>query len=990
MKHFTLSLLALAFGLTSALAQKKGRPAPAETRPAATLAQARLQGYQQRQNLAQNSVVANLKFRNVGPTVMSGRVVDLAVCPTDPSHFVAAYATGGLWHTTNNGTAFAPLFEQQASYTLGAVAVRWQGTTPAAIWLGTGESNSSRSSYAGTGLYKSLDGGRTWLALGLPETHHIGRIVLHPTDANVAWVAAVGHLYSPNPERGVYLTTDGGQTWRKTLYLNEKTGAIDLVIDPQNPQVLYAALWERHREAWDFAGSGLGSGIYKSTDGGATWAKLNTPESGFPATAGTGRIGLAVFPGNPNLIFATLDNQDNREAPAKTETAETTPAPSVFRKMTAQDLEKMPDEQLQAYFTRYGIPAKYTPKSVKAEVAQGKYPAAALADFVNANDDLFNIEVKGAELYRSEDGGKTWRKTHEGYIDDLVYTYGYYFGQVRVAPQDPQRLYLLGVPAIKSTDGGKTWAALNSDNAHSDHHALWLNPQRPGHLLLGNDGGLNLSYDDGASWFKLNNLAVGQFYSVQLDMATPYQIYGGLQDNGVWAGPSTYRQTTDWHDTGQYPYKMLMGGDGMQVEIDTRDNNTLYTGFQFGNYFRINKATGTPKPITPRHSLGETPYRWNWETPIHLSRHNQDVLYMGSHRFHRSLDRGDNFQTLSADLTRGGKKGNVPYGSLTTLEESPRRFGLLYTGSDDGLVHVSKDGGYTWAKIYDSPQQFWVTQVEPSHHAEGRVFLSLNGYRFDHFAPLLYTSDDYGQTWRALGQNLPLEPINVVKEDPANENILYVGTDHGAYVSLDRGVTFMAFAGLPAVPVHDLAIHPRDKDLVLATHGRSFYVANVAHLQQLTPTVIDKSLHVFAPAPVSASPGWGRKRGFAAPVEPSHPLPFYVNHTNKTYVTQVQIRSAGGLGLRTLTDSSEVGLNYLAYNLAIDETAVPALEKELTDKAKKPVKITKADNGQYYLPAGEYTLEVTLSGQTEKQPLKVETPSGGGRRFGPTAKPERD
>ncbi|MCU0451864.1 MAG: hypothetical protein MUC97_18785, partial [Bernardetiaceae bacterium] len=489
-----------------AQAQKKGRPAPAETRPAATLAEARLQGYQQRQNLAQNSVVANLKFRNAGPTVMSGRVVDLAVCPTDPSHFVAAYATGGLWHTTNNGTTFTPLFEQQASYTLGAVAVRWQGTTPAAIWLGTGESNSSRSSYAGTGLYKSLDAGRTWQALGLPETHHIGRIVLHPTDPNVAWVAAVGHLYSPNPERGVYHTTDGGQTWRKVLYVTDKTGAIDLIIDPQNPQVLYAALWERHREAWNFVGSGLGSGIYKSTDGGSNWAKLNTPQSGFPATAGTGRIGLAVFPGNPNLIFATLDNQDNREATAPSNANETTPAPSAFRTMTAEALGKMPDEQLQAYFTRYGIPTKYTPQSVKADVAQGKYPVAALADFVNANDDLFNIEVKGAELYRSEDGGQTWRKTHEGYIDDLVYTYGYYFGQVRVAPHDPQRLYLLGVPAIKSTDGGKTWAALNSDNAHSDHHALWLNPQRPGHLLLGNDGGLNLSYDDGASWFKLNNL----------------------------------------------------------------------------------------------------------------------------------------------------------------------------------------------------------------------------------------------------------------------------------------------------------------------------------------------------------------------------------------------------------------------------------------------------------------------------------------------------
>jgi photosystem II stability/assembly factor-like uncharacterized protein len=951
-------------------------------------------GYQRRLNLQQHSIAAQVPFRNVGPTIMSGRVTDLDVCPDDPSVFLVAHASGGLWLTRSNGTSFIPLFDHQPTMTIGAVAATWRGTDPTVIWIGSGESNSSRSSYAGSGMFKSTDGGKSWQQTGLEETHHIGKVIVHPTNPDVVWVAAIGHLYSPNPERGVYQTTDGGKSWQKTLFVNDQTGVIDLAIDPQNPQVLYAAAWERHREAWDFKGSGKGSGIYKTTNGGANWARLTIDGSGFPTTAGVGRIGLAVFPGNPNTVYAILDNQDNREREKPADPGRVVPPPSGFRSMTTEAFQALPDDQLQAYLDRYGLAAKYNVKGIKSDVKNGKYPVSALADFVNANDDLFDIEVKGAEMYRSDDAGKTWRKTHEKYIDNLVFTYGYYFSQVRVSPQDPNKIYTLGVPAIKSADGGKTWQAMNSDNAHSDHHSLWLNPKRPGHLILGYDGGINISYDDGDTWLKMNGLAVGQFYSVNLDMATPYHIYGGLQDNGVWHGPSTYQHTYDWHDSGQYPYKSIMGGDGMQVEIDTRDNNTVYTGFQFGNYFRINKATGQSKPITPRHELGETPYRWNWETPIHLSRHNQDVLYMGSHRFHRSLDRGETFQTLSGDLTNGGKKGNVPYGSLTTLEESPKRFGLLYTGSDDGLIHVSKDGGYTWEKIVDGlPANFWVSQVEPSNHIEARVYASLNGYRYDHFAAMLYLSDDYGKTWRPIGQNLPAEPVNVVKEDPANANILYVGTDNGLYISFDRGANFMAMsATLPAVAVHDLAIHPRDKDLVVATHGRSFYVADLEHIQQLTPDIIDKPLHVFAPATINQSPAWGRSFSQWRPANtPKTEVVFYLNHTNKSFVTSVRVLSAGGTLLRSLQDSSEVGLNLVAYDLTVDATAVEAYQEELTAQAKKEVKVTAADNGKFYLQPGTYTLEVSVGGTTEKQTFKVEPPraGAGGRRSGLPG-PERD
>jgi photosystem II stability/assembly factor-like uncharacterized protein len=983
-----LGVSLLVAGYAPAMAQRKPQNnAPAT--PAPTPANRRMEAFKLRNQLQESSIVANVPFKNIGPTVMSGRVVDVDVCPTDPSQFMVAYASGGLWHTASNGTQMTPVFDTQASMTIGDIAVQWQGTTPAVIWIGTGENNSSRSSYAGTGMYKSTNGGKTWEHLGLEESHHIGRIILHPTDPNTVWVAALGHLYSPNPDRGVYKTTDGGKTWQKTLFIDNNTGAIDLVIDPTNPQVLYAAMWERSRQAWNFKGSGKGSGIYKSTDGGATWAKLNVDGSGFPNTEGTGRIGLDVFAGNPNIIYAVLDNQDSR--PAEKPTGKEVIKPSAFRTMTAEEFAKLPDEELQAYFERYGIPAKYTPKSVKQDIANKKYPVKALADFINANDDLFEIEVKGAEVYRSDDGGKTWRKTHDKPLDGLVFTYGYYFGQIRIDSKNPDKIYTMGVPLIKSEDGGKTWKAMNSDNVHADHHALWLNPNRPGHMILGNDGGINISYNDGDTWQKMNTVPVGQFYAINVDMAQPFNVYGGLQDNGVWVGPSTYRQNFDWHDSGRYPYQMLMGGDGMQVEIDTRDNATVYTGYQFGNYFRINTKTGERKFITPRHDLGETPYRWNWQTPILLSRHNQDVLYMGSHRFHRSLDKGETMQTLSGDLTAGGIKGNVPYGTLSTIDESPLRFGLLYTGSDDGLVHVSKDGGYTWTRISDKlPQKLWVSRVVASHHAEGRVFVSLNGYRYDHFDAYLYVSEDYGQTWTRLGTNLPAEPVNVVREDPANDQILYVGTDNGLYISFDRGISFAAMNnGLPAVAVHDLRIHPRDKQLVVGTHGRSIFTADVQHIQQINQQMITKALHVFPVPAITVSDAWGRLRNFAEPISPERQIVFYLNYTIKNATNStIRILSEGGVVLHEINDESEAGINIVSYDLTMSEKAVAELQKEMQSKIKdgKEFRISAAGNGKYYLPVGEYTVEVRAGESVEKQTLKVEAPrSGGGRRSEPSA-----
>ncbi|MDX1666338.1 MAG: glycosyl hydrolase, partial [Saprospiraceae bacterium] len=836
------------------------------------------------------------------------------------------------------------------------------------IWLGTGEVNSSRSSYAGAGIYKSTDGGKSWTYHGLPETHHIGRILLHPDDPNTAWVAALGHLYSPNPERGVYKTTDGGRSWRKTLFVNEDAGAVDMIMDPDDPNTLYAAIWERTRRAWNFVESGEGSGIYKSTDGGENWMAVTGSKNGFPSGEGVGRIGLAIAKvEGENVLYASLDNYFRR--PREEVSDEDVLTKDRLREMNAEEFLQLENYVVTEYLRENRFPRKYDAESIKKMVENGEIKPVALVEFTeDANSLLFDTEVIGLEVYRSTDGGKSWERTHDDYIDQVYNSYGYYFGQIRVSPLDPDRLYVMGVPILRSGDGGSTWTSINQENVHVDHHALWVSPDRPGHLILGNDGGVNISYDDGETWIKCNSTAVGQFYAVAVDMAEPYNVYGGLQDNGVWKGPSNYDYNRSWEGEGHYPYEQIMGGDGMQVAVDTRDNTTVITGFQFGNYFRIDTKSRRSTRITPQHELGDRPYRWNWQTPIHLSSHNQDILYMGSNMLHRSFNQGDDWEVISDDLTKGGRKGDVAFGTLTTVHESPLQFGLLYAGSDDGLIHVSRDGGHSWQRISDGlPQNLWVTRLQASAHDKSTVYASLNGYRWDDFNPYLYVSRDYGQTWQRIGLDLPIEPINDVHEDPVNADILYVGTDHGLYTSLDGGDTFQALGhGIPAVAVHDVLVHPRENDLIVGTHGRSIYKGNVAELQQLTPELMQEDLHLFALESPRASSRWGNTfADWMDPFEPELDIPLYARSQG---TATVRIHHGEDLLLHTFQAEVVAGLNYLEYDLSIDEEAVEAYQAALNEKVKKdqkPIELEKADNGKYYLQEGKYTVTVYI-GETEK------------------------
>ncbi|MEM9078294.1 MAG: glycosyl hydrolase [Bacteroidota bacterium] len=915
---------------------------------------------EQKVKMTETSLVKNLPLKNIGPSVMSGRVVDLEVNPNNSTEFYVAYASGGLWHTQNNGTSFTPILDNSETQNIGDIAVDWSSNT---LWVGTGENNSSRSSYAGIGILKSSDDGKTWQNMGLPDSHHIGRILINPNNSDEVVIGVTGHLYSPNQERGVYKTSDGGKTWQKTLFVNDVTGIIDLAYSPNNFNIQYAAAWQKDRKAWNFTGNGSASGIYKSIDGGSTWNLVSTTESGFPTGDGVGRIGLSVF--DDNTVYAVHDSQFRREK--KSEKKKDGLAKDDFKSMDKETFLALEDKKFNDFLKTNGFQEKYRAENVKQMVRSGSVQPVDLAKYLeNANSLLFDTPVIGAEVYRSDDAGKTWKKMNEDYIDGLFYSYGYYFAQVRVDPSNKDRIYLAGVPLIKSDDGGKTYTSISKENVHADHHALWINPKRPGHLVNGNDGGINITYDDGEHWMKNNSPKVGQFYAINIDHEKPYNVYGGLQDNGVWKGAHNNVEDSSWHQSGKNPWEMIMGGDGMQVQIDNRNSNIVYTGFQFGNYFRLNLEKGSRKYIQPKHELGESPYRFNWQTPILLSEHNQDIFYLGGNKLHRSLNQGDDWETISDDLTQGGKKGNVAYGTLTTISESPFTFGLLYVGSDDGLIHISKSGGGTWENISTTlPKNLWVSEVASSKHKKERVYATLNGYRWDDFTPYIYVSENYGKTWKNISANIPASPVNALVEDPKNENLIFAGTDNGLYVSFNRGDSWELMQnGMPNVAVHDLVIQPEANHLLVGTHGRSIYKADISSLQKITPEVMNKALTAFEVDPIKHSKNWGSAwSSWMKPSTPGLDIHFYTSASGNI---DASIQTANGTEVSSVTIEADKGINILSYDVAFSKKGKSNFLK------KNKMKLEEAKNGKTYLPKGSYVAVISGNGGSEKIEFKIE------------------
>ncbi len=835
---------------------------------AATSAEERLQSYKKHLEMKENSLFKNLKWKNIGPYNMGGRIDDIEGYDNKPYKFYIATASGGLWVTENNATTWTPIFDNESSITIGDIAV--SQTDENLIWVGSGEQNSSRSSYAGTGVFKSIDGGKTWENMGLTDSHHIGRVIVHPEDNNTVFVAALGHLFTENEERGLYKTTDGGKTWKRVHYISPKTGFIDVVMHPKNPDILYAASWQRDRKAWNFVECGPESAIFKSTDGGETWKKIM---NGFPQTEYVGRIGLAVTPAKPDTLYAFLDNQG-----PKTEEKD---------------------------------------KNKKGS---------------DANRNLFSTAIKGAEVYRSDDAGETWTKTHDKYLSTMIYfTYGYYFGQVRVAPDNADIIYILGVHLMKSIDGGKTFKNISAqggiygDNGvHGDMQALWIDPKKPERLLLGNDGGLNISYDGGAQWQKINNIPLAQCYTVNYDLQKPYNIYTGLQDNGVNIGPSTFK-----FGDRENIWKRVLGGDGAFVQPEPGNPNTLYAAFQFGSIARLNIEPREMKFIKPRSPDKKSPYRFNWLSPFMISRHNPYTLYMGGNKMFKSVNRGDNWIEISPDLTDNKNTGgDVPYATIVSIDQSPLESELLYAGTDDGNVWVKKDIDSKWEKITGGLPKKWVTRIVASKYKKERAYITLTGYREDDFKTYVYATEDYGKTWTSIKTNLPEEALNVVREDPVNENILYLGSDLGIYVTLDRGKAWHSLKNnLPTNAVYDLRVHPRDMELIAAAHGRGVFLMRVQVIQDMAAKILKKALHIFdiESVPLATHRYMRQKKANVT---------FY---SGSDTGLRIFIKNTAGKTVKKMDFDAVKGVNFFQWDLIT----------ERKDKKTKKMKKEKVSKGDY-------------------------------------------
>lgn len=908
----------------------------------------RIQAIKQRQQLHSESNFTGVPAANIGPTIMSGRVVHVAVNPKNSKHFFVAYATGGVWQTKNNGQSFLPVFDKNG-YTIhcGAIAVDW---ITKKLYVGTGEANSSRSSYSGYGLLvcdfsvNKDSSWNHWQHIGLEEVHHIAKIVLHPTQPDIIYVAAMSSLFSSGPNGGLYKTVDNGKSWNTVYSLGDAISAVDVELLPNHPDTIILSLWDRARRGWDFTEGGGNSGVYRSGNGGLNWDNTALPI----AKENTGRIGISL--GQDNVLYALVDNQEQYTDEEKEKHEGLTK--NSFEKMTSDSFLALDDSTLNAFLQKK-LPKTYTAKKLKKMSKKGDFEPIDVYNYLyDSNAAMFEDPVKGAELYRSEDLGKTWKKTHEKILKNICYSYGYYFGVVHASPSDKEHVFIAGVPLLQSLDGGQTFTFSGGDNVHVDHHYIWVNPKDPLHLINGNDGGINISYDGGETWAKCNSPAVGQFYTVAVDNDKPYNVYGGLQDNGTWKGPNNYKYARQWHQEGRYAYQRVGGGDGMQIQVDPRDN-TLYTGSQYGNY-RYKDAQGKNHYIHPKHLLKEAKLRWNWQTPILLSTHDPDVLYIGSNRLHKSTEQYKNFRTLSEDLTNGAKKGNVSYGTLACIAESPLKEGILYTGSDDGLIHLSPNGGKTWIRISDSlPQHLWVTEVLASKYAENTVYAALSGYTWDHFNSYLYVSANNGATWSKIGKNLPAEPINTVVEDPTNDHILYLGTDAGLYISTNRGQDFYPLGDIPPVAVHDLAIQETKKDLVVATHGRSIYKIKLQHVYDANK-YRDSSLTILPIATIPLAKNWGDLSYRWKTYSPELDLAFYSKNSG---VVTLTLSDTEGNKILTKEMNASKGYNATQMKLEFDKNPSDLLNKGTL--------------GKYYPVAGKYTVILEQKDQQAKQSFLV-------------------
>jgi len=871
-----------------------------------------------------SSTISGLSFRLVGPALTSGRISDMAIHPSSPDTWIVTAASGGVWKTENHGTTFYPIFDNYGSYSIGCVTIA--PSNPNVIWIGTGENNNQRSVGYGDGVYLSVDAGKSFKNMGLKNSEHIGKIIVHPTNENIVWVAAYGPLWSTGGERGVYKSTDGGTTWTKTLSISDYTGIAEIAIDPENPDVLYASAHQRIRKEWTYVGGGPESGMHKSTDGGNTWRSIN---KGLPEGE-MGRVGIAVSPADPNYVYAIVEGRQDKSG-----------------------------------------------------------------------------------FYRSTNKGENWTKMSS------FSTSGNYYQEIICDLRDKEKIFAMDTWLHHTEDGGKTFKMTGEDLKHVDNHCIWLDPNNPDHWIVGCDGGLYETYTHAREWRYYDNLPLIQFYKVATDNALPfYNIYGGTQDNNSMGGPSASINNagilnSDWFITN--------GGDGFESAIDPLDPNIVYAQAQYGWLVRYDKASGEKTPIQPMHGKNEDPYRWNWDAPLIISPHDNKTLYFCANKVFKSNNRGDDWTVISPDLSQDMDRNKIPvmdqvwsmeaimknksttiYGNIVAFDESPKRKGLLYAGTDDGLIQVSENDGQTWSKnnsFSGIPANTRVNMLLAGTHDENVVFAVFNNHRSGDFKPYLMRSNDKGKTWTSIKGDLPERgSVYAIRQDHENPDLLFVGTEFGAFVSVNGGTNWHKLAGLPTIAVFDLDIQKRENDLVAATFGRGFYVLdNYAPLRSISNEVLDKEAHLFpvkdallyiesAPLGLTGTGSQGHNLWNAENPQFGATFSLYVKETSKTLKDQrierelklekekkpayyatfdslwieenedklnliYVIRDASNSEIRRLVSSPKKGISRITWDLRMETTSPIKINKS------KPGRYSGSDGGMLVVP-GSYSVEV--------------------------------
>jgi photosystem II stability/assembly factor-like uncharacterized protein len=872
------------------------------------------------------TTVSALNFRLVGPALTSGRIADLAIHATNPTIWYVAAASGGVWKTTNHGTTFHPIFDTQGSYSIACVELAPSNSNT--LWVGTGENNNQRAVAYGDGVYKSLDGGKSFTNMGLKKSEHIGNIIIHPTDENTLWVAAYGPVWRAGGDRGVYKSIDGGKTWERTLYISEDTGVSEIAIDPHNPQILYAASHQRRRQEWTYIGGGPESSLYKSVDGGKTWNEIN---KGLPAGE-MGRIGIAVSPADENFVYAIVEARDG----------------------------------------------------------------------------------KGG-FFQSTNKGENWNKM-SGYS-----TSGNYYQEIVCDATNREKVFIMDTWLHHTIDGGKHIISTGEEKKHVDNHCLWIDPLDPQHWIVGCDGGIYETYNHASDWKYYSNLPIIQFYKVATDNSEPfYNIYGGTQDNNSMGGPSASINNagilnSDWFIT--------CGGDGFESAIDPIDPSIIYAQAQYGYLVRYDKNSGEKISIQPLPKKGEPAFRWNWDAPLLISPHDPKTLYFAANKVFKTTNRGDDWETISPDLSQQIDRNKLKvmgqlwsvdavmknqsttiYGNIVALEESPIKKGLLYAGTDDGLIQISADGGTSWSRVQSFPgvpANTRVNMITSSLFNENEVFAAFNNHRSGDFKPYLLKSSDKGKTWVNLGGNLPERgSVFCIKQDFIDPNLLFIGTEFGAYFTVDGGSTWTKLSGLPTIAVYDLDIQKRESDLVAATFGRGFYVLDdYSPLRAISAANLQKTAHLFpikdallyvpsSPLGLTGTGSQGADLWAAKNPEFGATFSLHLKEEPTTLKTARKekekalekdkkdvfypsiealrmeqqeeeaqliwiIRDSIGKEIKKIISTPSVGISRVHWNLRMETTSPVSLQKS------KPGRYDSGDDGQMVI-AGSYSVEIVL------------------------------